>query len=130
MAYYSGISWIFYKLSLYVMHTEYHRSPISWLTLFLKIIYEYLNKPCGSEDLFLEIIYKVLDHCLKMADILGFLTGIRSGQNFYFLLFKLHLWMHKWIQHDEKLLGHSDYTNLATQICKSNHLTRSGTKSN
>jgi hypothetical protein len=29
--------------------------------------------------------------------------------------------MHKWIQRAEKPLGHSDYTNLATQICRSNH---------
>jgi hypothetical protein len=29
--------------------------------------------------------------------------------------------MYKWIQRDEKPLGHSDYTNLATQICRSNH---------
>jgi hypothetical protein len=29
--------------------------------------------------------------------------------------------MHKWIQHAEKPLGHSNYTNLATQICISNH---------
>jgi hypothetical protein len=29
--------------------------------------------------------------------------------------------MHKWIQRAEKPLGHSDYTNLDTQICKSNH---------
>jgi hypothetical protein len=29
--------------------------------------------------------------------------------------------MHKWIQRAEKALGHSDYTNSATQICRSNH---------
>jgi hypothetical protein len=29
--------------------------------------------------------------------------------------------MHKWIQHVEKPLGHLDYTNLTTQICRSNH---------
>jgi len=29
--------------------------------------------------------------------------------------------MNKWIQRAEKSLGHSDYTNLATQIYKSNH---------
>jgi len=29
--------------------------------------------------------------------------------------------MHKWIQLAEKPLEHLDYTNLATQICKSNH---------
>jgi hypothetical protein len=29
--------------------------------------------------------------------------------------------MHKWIQRAEKPLEHSDYTNLATQICRSNH---------
>jgi hypothetical protein len=29
--------------------------------------------------------------------------------------------MHRWIQHVEKPLGHLDYTNLATQICISNH---------
>jgi len=29
--------------------------------------------------------------------------------------------MHKWIYRAEKPLGHSNYTNLATQICKSNH---------
>jgi hypothetical protein len=29
--------------------------------------------------------------------------------------------MYKWIQLAEKPLGHSDYTNLATQIWRSNH---------
>jgi hypothetical protein len=29
--------------------------------------------------------------------------------------------MYKWIQRAEKPLGHSDYTNLTTQICRSNH---------
>jgi hypothetical protein len=29
--------------------------------------------------------------------------------------------MHKWIQPAEKPLGHLDYTNLTTQICRSNH---------
>jgi len=29
--------------------------------------------------------------------------------------------MHKWIQHADKFLGHSDYTNLDTQICISNY---------
>jgi hypothetical protein len=29
--------------------------------------------------------------------------------------------MYKWIQRAEKPSRHSDYTNLATQICRSNH---------
>jgi hypothetical protein len=29
--------------------------------------------------------------------------------------------MHKWIQHPEKPLGHSDYTDLTIQIFKSNN---------
>jgi len=45
-----------------------------------------------------------------------FLAGIprwKSGKNPYFLLFKLHFWMHRWIQHAEKPLRHLDYTNFA-----------------
>jgi hypothetical protein len=30
--------------------------------------------------------------------------------------------MHKWIQHAEKPLEHSDYTYLTTQICRSNNI--------
>ena len=35
----------------------------------------------------------------------------KFGQNLYFLLFKLSF----------RMYGHSNYTNLATQICRSNH---------
>jgi len=41
--------------------------------------------------------------------------------NYNFLLFKIHLWMQKWIHHAKKLLGHSDYTKIITQICGSNN---------
>jgi len=38
-----------------------------------------------------------------------------------FLLFKIHLWMKKWIYHAAKSHGHSDYREIITQICGSNN---------